>query len=167
MFERSLGEINRNKKRGSKNYCSKKCRYKTLKERMVGKNNPFYNDHRFVGKNHPMYGKKRPDISKRMSGKNNPFYIDGRALKNKLERHSFNSRRLVKDILRRDNFTCLICSKYSGYLEVDHIMPWSFYPKLRYDPENCRTLCKPCHKEYGANPQYNKWAVSPIIQNGN
>ena len=64
----------------------------------------------------------------------------------------------VKIILKRDNWTCKLCSKRGGNLEVDH------YPKLfseimqnikslkeamdskeLWDTDNGRTLCKPCH----------------------
>ena len=30
---------------------------------------------------------------------------------------------------------------------ADHVKPWALYPELRYDLDNGRTLCVPCHKK--------------------
>jgi hypothetical protein len=51
------------------------------------------------------------------------------------------------NILIRDNYTCKICLKRGGKLEVDHIKEWCNYPELRMIEDNCRTLCKECHKK--------------------
>lgn len=47
----------------------------------------------------------------------------------------------------RDNYSCVDCgiSGAKAYLEADHIKQWAFYPELRYDVDNGRTLCKDCH----------------------
>jgi hypothetical protein len=50
-------------------------------------------------------------------------------------------------ILERDMYTCQICLRVGGYLEVDHIKPFSLFPELRLDIDNGRVLCKPCHKD--------------------
>jgi 5-methylcytosine-specific restriction endonuclease McrA len=103
-------------------------------------------------------------MSKRMSGKKNTNYKDGRTPKSRLERNTSENKQFIKDILKRDNYTCQICDKRGGKLAADHIMPWSLFEKLRQNPENARTLCEPCHKKYGANPYRKpiKWATSPM-----
>ena len=41
------------------------------------------------------------------------------------------------------------CGQVGGYLEADHIKPFSLYPELRFELSNGRTYCKPCHKIIG------------------
>lgn len=132
-FERSLKAINLNKKRGHKNYC--------------------FTCKRAVAKT--------------------PRTI--------LERKTAENKQFTQDMLKRDNYTCKICGLKSGVkypdtdffgkykcigkkvkVEVDHIMSWSRHLELRQDSKNARTLCKQCHRVYGANPQWSKWATSPI-----
>jgi hypothetical protein len=48
-------------------------------------------------------------------------------------------------VFSRDNWTCQVCSVRGGYLEADHIKPWCAFPDLRYDVDNGRTVCRPCH----------------------
>lgn len=50
-------------------------------------------------------------------------------------------------VLKRDDYTCQICGKRGGKLEVDHIKPFSLYPDLRLDINNGRTLCPSCHRK--------------------
>lgn len=55
-------------------------------------------------------------------------------------------RRLIqRQVLERDNYTCVSCSKRGVVLHVDHIKSWAEYPELRFDMSNCRTLCMKCH----------------------
>lgn len=143
-FKRLLWRINNNKKRGSKNYCSREHAGKAHSKNISGKNHPMHDVHR--------YGRKAPN------------YKDGRSSKNELERKSAKNKQFIQGMLRRDNYTCQTCGKYGGDLEIDHIMPWSSFKDLRQDPENARTLCKPCHVKYGANPHANppKLATFPV-----
>lgn len=48
-------------------------------------------------------------------------------------------------VLERDNYTCQICTEPTDNPHVDHIKSWRHYPELRFEVDNCRTLCAPCH----------------------
>jgi hypothetical protein len=61
-----------------------------------------------------------------------------------LERIRFRNT-IQKQVFERDNYTCQICSQYGGDLQVDHIQEWSEYVELRFNIDNCRTLCMKCH----------------------
>lgn len=68
-----------------------------------------------------------------------------------------------KSIFVRDNYTCQVCAKHGGNLEMDHIKEWCSYPELRYEMSNCRTLCKDCHKKtdnYSSKAIRNKYVIS-------
>lgn len=56
-----------------------------------------------------------------------------------------------KAVFKRDNYTCIWCgikgSEPKGFLNADHIKPFSLYPELRFELSNGRTLCVPCHKK--------------------
>jgi hypothetical protein len=64
---------------------------------------------------------------------------------NRFERYSKAAGEWRKAIFARDNFTCQICKVRGTYLEADHIKPFAYFPSLRYDIDNGRTLCRPCH----------------------
>jgi hypothetical protein len=50
-------------------------------------------------------------------------------------------------VFERDDYTCNHCSAKGGRLEADHIKPFAYFPELRFDIKNGRTLCKPCHSK--------------------
>lgn len=49
-------------------------------------------------------------------------------------------------VLKRDDYTCVWCRKRGGNLEVDHIKQFAYYPELRFELSNGRTLCRVCHR---------------------
>lgn len=61
-------------------------------------------------------------------------------------RYSSESKAWRKAVMERDNYTCQECGVHGGYLEVDHIKPFAYFPELRLELSNGRTLCRPCHK---------------------
>lgn len=64
-----------------------------------------------------------------------------------------------KKVFERDNYTCVDCGKRSSkkewlIIQADHIKPFAFFPELRFELSNGRTLCRDCHKKtetYGRN----------------
>jgi ribosomal protein L37AE/L43A len=47
-------------------------------------------------------------------------------------------------VLMRDEFTCRLCWRYGGRMEIDHIIPWSAGGADTVD--NLRTLCRECNE---------------------
>lgn len=80
-------------------------------------------------------------------GKNHWNWQGGLTHNNKRLRNTKKHREWVKSILKRDNYTCQICLVRGGTLEVDHIKPFAFFPELRTEDSNARTLCTNCHKK--------------------
>lgn len=78
------------------------------------------------------------------TGENNPAWKGGVTSLNKLERKRFRNT-ILKSVLERDNYTCQLCGIRGVVLQVDHIQPWAEYIELRFNMDNCRTLCKSCH----------------------
>jgi len=55
-------------------------------------------------------------------------------------------------VFKRDYFRCILCGYDStgsrpADIQADHIKPFSLFPELRFDIENGRTLCVPCHRK--------------------
>lgn len=95
---------------------------------------------------------KKDKLRKRMSGSNNRFWKGGITPKNVLIRNSKKYKIWRKKVFERDNYTCLFCNARCGngedvVLNVDHIKPFAYYPELRFDMDNARTLCLECHKK--------------------
>lgn len=88
-------------------------------------------------------GKKLPN----MSGNKNPSWKGGITPIHLKIRNSPEYAQWRKKVFERDNHTCVICKKRNCLLNADHIKPFSKYPELRFDINNGRTLCVPCHKK--------------------
>lgn len=88
-------------------------------------------------------GKKMSQETKDKMSKSRTIYTDCEKLRNKQLRGK--SRSLRNYVFARDNETCQVCFSPSNYLHMDHIKSWSEYPELRFEPDNCRTLCMACH----------------------
>lgn len=76
-------------------------------------------------------------------GKNSPTWKGGITSSNKRDRIRFR-KYIQKQVFERDNYTCQLCG-VRGDLQVDHIQSWKDYVELRFDINNCRTLCARCH----------------------
>jgi 5-methylcytosine-specific restriction endonuclease McrA len=72
-------------------------------------------------------------------------------------RRSVPGKRWRVAVFERDDYTCQMCGQRGGILNADHIKPFALHPKLRFDVNNGRTLCVPCHRAtdtYGRRPIY-------------
>lgn len=87
----------------------------------------------------------RRNMSIARAGSRNYNWRGGISKINKLLRRSLEYRIWREKVFCKDNYTCQFCGKRGGYLEADHIKPFSQYESLRYEVDNGRTLCRPCH----------------------
>jgi len=85
-------------------------------------------------------GYRRPNAS----GINHWNWKGGISSDDYLERRRFYQQ-VHELVLERDDYTCLLCDKRGGQLHIDHIKGWAKHPELRFELDNCRTLCAPCH----------------------
>ncbi len=94
--------------------------------------------------------KHTKDYRKRLSlarmGKNNPMYRHGGYSGKKRRGLTEPQKQWRKKILIRDRYTCKVCNKRGGELQVHHIVPWADSIKLRFVISNGATLCIRCHK---------------------
>lgn len=90
-------------------------------------------------------------------GEKNPNWNGGITPENHKIRNSLEYKNWRRMVFERDNYTCLNCNIRGGNLNADHIKPFTKYPELRFDLNNGRTLCVPCHKKIGWNPYKEKW----------
>ena len=93
----------------------------------------------------------RARLSVSISGNNHWNWQGGITNKNKSIRNTARYKAWRTKIFKRDNYACVQCSARSAkgkpvVLNVDHIKPFSLFPKLRFTESNGRTLCLECHK---------------------
>jgi 5-methylcytosine-specific restriction endonuclease McrA len=106
-----------------------------------------------TGKKHlPRTTEQRDNYKNANLGEKSHFWKGGITKKTQQYRCSAKAREFRIKVFERDNYTCIICNVRSGkgkavILNADHIKPWSFFPELRYDINNGRTLCLDCHKK--------------------
>jgi 5-methylcytosine-specific restriction endonuclease McrA len=96
------------------------------------------------------------------AGANNPRWKGGITSLNQKIRHCIEYKNWVRTIFERDNYTCLLCTKRGGNLEVDHypnkfsmIMSQNMIKSYEeaqqcrelWDTNNGRTLCISCHNK--------------------
>lgn len=80
-------------------------------------------------------------------GQDNPAWKGGVTPENLKIRHSREYTVWRVAVMVRDDYTCQSCGVRGGKLQVDHIKPFAFYPKLRLAIDNGRTLCVDCHRQ--------------------
>lgn len=93
---------------------------------------------------------KESSLKKGYKKEKNPNWKGGVTPINELIRKSPLYKEWRKNVFKRDNYTCQWCREkesVSGKLNADHIKPFAYFPKLRFDLDNGRTLCVDCHKK--------------------
>lgn len=86
-------------------------------------------------------GIKRLDIT----GKNHWNWQGGKS-NNRHKLTTVEYKSWVNTIFKRDDYTCQECGDKGIYLQAHHIKSWAYYPTLRFDINNGKTLCVKCHE---------------------
>lgn len=146
----------------SKKYCSKNCYYKSKKGiipthvKLWQKGSNISPETQFKkGCVSLRKGIKQPQSeeqklyrkSRLPSGDRHWNWKGGVTKINEKIRKSFEYKQWHKEVLKRDFYTCQICSYKGKDIEVDHIKAFYLYPELRFDVNNGRVLCKTCHRK--------------------
>ncbi len=125
-------------------YCSRQCSW-------IGRKGTIPNHNQLEGLKKGRYkGKKiggwswSKESRERVKGNKSHRWEGGKTKLNFKIRNSWRMRQWRKKILKRDNYTCVICKKRGIRLIADHIKPFALYPKLRFIVKNGRTICKEC-----------------------
>lgn len=59
-----------------------------------------------------------------------------------------------REVLARDNSTCVCCGEMNTQMNVHHIESFTRRPDIALDVSNGTTLCEDCHREYHSNFYY-------------
>lgn len=155
MSDSHLGKIPWNK--GKKVLLSKKARSAMSKAWKGKKRSPFSVEHRRKisqrQKGNIASIESRRKMSESHKGAKSNFWKGGISSINVQIRGSLEYKLWREAVFKRDNWTCVWCEvKFikgeTGrvMLNADHIRPFALFPELRFDVNNGRTLCVPCHK---------------------
>jgi hypothetical protein len=107
-----------------------------------------------AGEKHPMFGKKQSQevcekISVALTGKYNG--------ENSRHWKGGDWRYWKKMCLTRDDYTCQICGlREPEIMDVDHIIPKTINPELKFEMSNLMVLCPNCHRRKTNRDFYNK-----------
>lgn len=99
---------------------------------------------RMLGTKIPL--KTRLKLSESHKGEKSYRWKGGITPTNKAIRSSFEYRQWRSAIFERDNYTYQFCGRRGCKIHADHIKQFAFYPELRMDVSNGRTLCVDCHR---------------------
>lgn len=128
-------------KKGWGKYCSRDCAAAAQRGVPSGRTPP--------NKGQPMSVEQRAKLSAAATGRTGErsnAWKGGLTAEHTLIRSSSEGKAWTRAVLERDNFTCQECGVRGGPLVADHIKSFAYFPDLRFDLANGRTLCDPCHK---------------------
>lgn len=135
---------------GFKQYCSRKC---SLQSRFSQESKTCATcGKEFVRhKSRTKYGRgiycSRPCKYHAISKELSHLWKGGITPENKKIRTSLQYKQWRKSVFDRDNYTCQACGARGCELHADHELPFAYFPDLRFEVLNGRTLCVNCHRK--------------------
>lgn len=101
---------------------------------------------------------KRPEVRKKIGDKKRGYVMSAESrqkISNTRHERFFKGKRGFNRmdklwrmlVIERDGGICQICGSKPDDINTDHIKPVRYFPELRYELSNGRTLCVPCHKK--------------------
>lgn len=86
--------------------------------------------------------------SENMSGENSPLWDNDTTEEERVVGRRYPEyRQYIKDVLRRDQYTCQICGSTDD-IEVHHMYSYKHHQKYRIDTEFGLSMCKCCHADF-------------------
>lgn len=117
-------------KQSEHHFCCRECGGKWMSENLCGENSP-------------LYGIKKPN----MCGENHPNWNPNLTEEERVQRRRMEGYNdFVKEVLKRDNYTCQLTGQIGKNLEVHHLNGYNWCKEGRTDINNAITLCKEIHK---------------------
>lgn len=116
------------------------------KLRMVrlGRPNPQHAEF-MTGRKHSVETRQKMSLANK--GEKSPWWRGGKTPLEHTIRASLDYRLWRTAVFERDDYTCVFCGIRGAKLQADHIKPFAYFLELRFDVDNGRTLCVPCHKK--------------------
>ena len=81
---------------------------------------------------------KRPEVVAKFKGANSHFWKGGVTTLSQRIRSSAEYRAWRVAVFEKDRYRCLDCGDKGVYLQADHIYPFAYFPRLRFDINNGR-----------------------------
>lgn len=108
------------------------------------------------------WNKGIPNVA--FAGEKNPNWKGGVTREAERIRKSIAYKEWRTAVYQRDNYTCTLCGESkSGQLNADHIKPFAYFPELRFDISNGRTLCVDCHKQTDTYLIKARWKYGELL----
>lgn len=161
--------------------CSKECRNKlisrTRKKNKIKLKCPICNEYfevypyRFNNQNVICCSKSCATKFQEKDKTNHPRYNPNITDKERIDRRKLKENVIWRNnVLKRDNYTCVICKQYGGKLEAHHLNGYHWDKENRLNVDNGITLCKICHKnfhkKYGHNHNTKEQFLEYVNQSG-
>jgi endogenous inhibitor of DNA gyrase (YacG/DUF329 family) len=128
-------------------YCSHNCAGRKVRTPQTCKNcgDTYYKVHESDKRSYCSLKCHKEGISKRYSAEGSPSWKGGLTPLRRRIRNTRLHKDMQKLVFKIDDYTCTLCGKIGGDLEMHHIRTFSENEELRYFIGNLVTICNPCH----------------------